>query len=212
MGAKEMTELNSQPVVSRALTNRVRNILLHPASEWTVIEAEPSTIRSIFANYVCILAAIPPLATAIGSLAFGRVAFGLSSRPGVLSVLVAAVVQYILSVASVFILALVAEAVAPMFGGRKDRTQAVKLAAYSATASWLAGIFYIVPAVSPLAIVGLYSLYLFYLGAPKLMKPAEDKALLYTAVVIVSAFVLMILVSLLTAPIMAMGVAPAPAV
>ena len=68
--------------------------------------------------------------------------------------------------------------------------QALKVAAYSSTAAWLAGIFILIPALGFLQILGLYSLYLLYLGLPRLMKTPEDKALVYTAIVIVAAFVI----------------------
>ena len=69
--------------------------------------------------------------------------------------------------------------------GTKNEIQALKVAAYSGAASWLAGIFMLVPALSFLQILGLYSLYLLYLGLPLLMKAPEEKALVYTVVVIV---------------------------
>jgi hypothetical protein len=67
---------------------------------------------------------------------------------------------------------------------------AFKLAAYAATASWLAGVFTLVPGLSFLSILGLYSLYLLYIGAPILMKVPADRALSYTAVVIVVGIVI----------------------
>src|SRR3546814_17909838 len=50
------------------------------------------------------------------------------------------------------------------------------VAAYSATAAWVAGVFQIVPSLGWIgAILGLYSLYLLYLGLPILMKaPAAN--------------------------------------
>ncbi|MGZ8522076.1 MAG: hypothetical protein ACXWX7_18220 [Candidatus Binatia bacterium] len=42
-----------------------------------------------------------------------------------------------------------------------------------------------------LQILGLYRLYLLYLGLPRLMKTPEDKALVYTIVVIFAAFVIL---------------------
>jgi hypothetical protein len=50
---------------------------------------------------------------------------------------------------------------------------------------WVAGVFYILPQISGLAIVGVYSGYLFYVGVPKLMKTPADKVVAYTAVSIV---------------------------
>jgi len=74
---------------------------------------------------------------------------------------------------------------APNFGATPDMGQAFKLAAYAPTASWVAGIIMIVPALWFVAILGsLYSLYLLYVGLPKLMKPAEDKTVIYILAII----------------------------
>lgn len=75
--------------------------------------------------------------------------------------------------------------------------QALKVAAYSSTAAWLAGIFILIPALGFLQILGLYSLYLLYLGLPRLMKTPEDKALVYTAIVIVAAFVIIAIIGVI---------------
>jgi len=102
----------------------------------------------------------------------------------------------------VFVLALIIDALAPTFGGQKNPIQALKVAAYSATAAWVAGIFGLIPALGFLGLLGLYSLYLLFLGLPILMKAPEDKAMGYTLVVIVAAIVLGYLVSALTARLM----------
>jgi hypothetical protein len=183
---------------SRSLIDRVKNIIMRPRLEWPVIDAEPSTIAGIYRSYVVILAAIPPLASAIGQLVFGWRFLGIVYRPSPAHVIVQAVVSYLLSLASVYLLALIIEALAPTFGGTKDRVAAFKVAAYGATASWLAGIFGIIPNLSFLAIVGLYSLYLYFTGLPVLMKVSEDKAIGYVLAVIVAAIVLFFVVGMIT--------------
>ncbi|HEY6050157.1 MAG TPA: YIP1 family protein, partial [Thermoanaerobaculia bacterium] len=79
---------------------------------------------------------------------------------------------------------------APRFGGQPGRIAALKLAVYSSTAAWLAGVFSLVPALSILSLLGLYSLYLLYLGVPVLMKVPRDRALGYTIAAVVAAVVL----------------------
>ena len=48
------------------LVERVKNILLQPKSEWAAIEREPGDAGYLFTNYVCIVAAIPPVCSFIG--------------------------------------------------------------------------------------------------------------------------------------------------
>lgn len=184
-----------------SLVERVKNILLKPKEEWVRIDAEPATIGSIYTSWVLILAAIPAVAGAIGMMTMGYGAFGVTWRPSASTAIGIGISQYAMALIGVFVLALVIDWLAPNFGGTRNRVQAFKVAAYSATASWLAGIFMIVPALGFLGILGLYSLYLLYTGLPLLMKSPEDKSLGYTVVTIIAAIVLFAIISMLTAPI-----------
>ena len=102
---------------------------------------------------------------------------------------------YLLTLGGVYVLALIIDALAPTFNGKRSQIQALKLAAYSMTASWVAGIFDLIPVLWPLTLLGLYSLYLLYLGLPILMKTPSDKAVGYIAVVIIIAIVLSMVIS-----------------
>ena len=176
------------------LIERVKNILLKPLEEWPKIEAEPSTIQEILVRYVLPLAAIGPVAGFIGGQVFGYGALGFTYRPSLLSSLSSAIVTYVLSVIGIFVLSLIADFLAPKFGGTSNRLSAFKLVAYSWTAGLVAGVFGIIPSLAFLAILGLYSVYLLYTGATPLMKVPQEKAVGYTAVTIVSAVLIYILV------------------
>jgi len=183
----------------KPLVERVKGILLKPNEEWDRIDPEPATIKGLYTGYACILAAIPAVSAFIGEQVFGVSLLGIHYRPPLVGSLVSAIVNYALSLAMLYVLALIVEALAPTFNGIKDRTQAFKLAAYSGTAMWVAGVFALIPMLMPLMILGgLYSLFLLYLGLPKLMKSPQEKALSYTAVTIVVAIVLSIVVRSLT--------------
>ncbi len=81
----------------------------------------------------------------------------------------------------------------------ENMPQAIKVAAYSATPQWIAGIFGLIPALLVLVMIAaLYSLYLFYLGLPVLMKVPQEKAMVYTVVVIVAVIVLFLVVGAMT--------------
>ena len=172
---------------STPLIDRVKNILITPKTEWGAIDAEPATIGGIYTSYVMILAAIGPIASLIGQQVFGMPYLG---KPTIGYSVTMAVMSYVLSLVAVYVLALVIDALAPSFGGTKDSLKAFKVAAYSWTAAWVAGIFGLIPMLAILGLVGLYSLYLLYLGLPRLMRVAEDKAIGYTVVVIVVQIVL----------------------
>lgn len=165
----------------KGLIERVKDILLKPKEEWAVIDNESSTVGGILTGYVLILAAIGPIAMVIGQQVFGIYGF----KPPMQFTIVTAVITYVLAIVNVYVCALIIDALAPSFGGHKSSLKAFKVAAYSATAAWLAGIFQIIPMLAFLGLIGLYSLYLLYLGLPRLMCVAEDKAIGYTIVVIV---------------------------
>ena len=173
-----------------SLVERAKNIILQPKQEWPVIDAEPTTTGELYTGYIIPLSAIPPIAMVIGFslIGIGPFRFSLGSTIG------SAIAQYVLGLVGVYVLALIVDALAPNFGGQKSQIQALKVAAYSSTAAWLAGIFAIFPPLSILGILGLYSLYLLYLGLPVLMKSPPDRALGYTAVVILAAIVIFIII------------------
>jgi hypothetical protein len=186
-----------------ALQDRVKRILLSPKEEWPVIDAEQTSVAGLYTGYIIPLAAIGPIASIIGWTAFGmQVPFAGSYRLPIGFAVRNAALQYVGTLVGVFVLALIIDALAPTFGGQKNPIQALKVAAYSATAAWVAGIFGLIPALGFLGLLGLYSLYLLFLGLPILMKAPEDKAMGYTLVVIVAAIVLGYLVSALTARLM----------
>lgn len=172
------------------LIQRVQDILLKPKDTWPVIDAEPADTQSIYKNYLIYLAAIPALASFIGLSLVGVGGFGYSVRVPLLSGLMSMVVTYVLALVMVFVMALIVDALAPTFGGTKSQINALKLIAYGSTASFVGGIFNLVPALGVLGLLAaLYSVYLIYTGIPVLMKCPQDKAVGYTAVVIVCGIV-----------------------
>lgn len=174
------------------LVDRAKNILLTPSTEWAAIDAETTSIKQLYVGYAMILAAIRPIASIIGfGLLGAHIPFGGGTYRWPLdTALEYAVVAYALSLCGVFVFALIIDALAPTFGGQKNQLQALKVSIYASTASWIAGIFTIIPALAILGLVGLYSLYLLYAGLPVLMKSPKDKAMGYTVVTIICAIVL----------------------
>jgi len=175
--------------------------LTRPQTEWTVIASEPTDVATLYKSYIMMLAAIPPAAGYIGMTLFGiSVPVMGTVRVGVVQGLTAAVVQYVLSLVGVYIASIVIDKLAPTFQSQPDAMQALKLVAYASTPSWLAGAFGIIPALSPLAIVGgLYGIYLFYLGVAPLMKTPSDKVVPYMAVSALAIIVVMVVTSALAA-------------
>jgi hypothetical protein len=178
------------------LVERVKNILLQPASEWDVISAESSSTANLYQGYIIPLAAIGPLASILGMSLFGiSTPFGGTLRIPLTNALGNGITSYVLTLVGVFVIARIIDALAPNFGGEKDSVQSLKVAAYASTPSWVAGILMLVPTLGSLVfLASLYGLYILYLGLPKLMKAPQDKSLAYTGVVVVVALVVMVVV------------------
>jgi hypothetical protein len=176
---------------TRGLVERAKALILRPHTEWEAIEREPDTIRGLYARYVLILAAIPPLCGVIGWIVGSLFRSG---HGGIVGVVVAAAVDYAMTLGMIYVIGLAIETAAPYFGGAKDRIQAMKVAAYFPTALWLAGVFAVVPVLAPLQVLGLYSLFILWQGLPRLMKIPEDKAVVFTLVVILVALIAIMIV------------------
>ena len=172
------------------LVDRAKNLIVQPRAEWQVIASEPHTVQDLYTQYVMILAAIPAVATFIGLSIVGFPAF----RIGIGSGIAYMVLHYLLSLGTVYVLAVIIDRLAPSFGGERNFMQAFKVAAFAPTASWLAGIFNVLPALSILSLVGLYSLYLLFTGLAPVMRTSEDKSIPYTVVVIIAAIVLYVVI------------------
>ncbi len=183
---------------SAGLMARVKGILLQPKTEWQTIAAEPATAGGLYAGYVAKLAAIPAVCGWIGMSLIGiSVPFLGHYRVPLGTGLGQAVVRYVLTLAGVYLLALIIEWLAPNFGGEKNRIQALKLAAYTGTPAWVAGVLGLLPALGVLQLLAaLYGIYLLYLGLPVLTRAPKEKALGYTVVVIVAAVVIFIVIGI----------------
>lgn len=190
------------------VVERAKAILLQPAQTWPVIDAEPASVASIYKEWLMIIAAIPAVCHFIGMSLVGVGGWGFSYRTPIVAGLVGMVVSYVLTLGALFLLALLVDALAPTFGGTKNQVAAMKVVAYGVTASCVAGVLMLVPSFL-LGIVAFaaacYGVYIFYLGLPVLMKSPADKAIGYTAVVIVITIVAWAIVAGIMASVVGMG-------
>lgn len=186
------------------VVNRAANILLEPQSEWSAIARERTDPKSLYLGYVAILAVLPALATLVSTSLVGSIGFG---RLGAGVALQAALAGYLMSLVMVLVIAFAASALAPHFGGRSDFGQALKLTAYALTASWVTGIFTILPVVGWLISLlgGLYSLYLVQIGAPELMRMPERAAVGYGIVLVAMAVIVTFAIGAALAAMFGMG-------
>lgn len=189
---------------SAGLAARVMGMLTKPAAEWDVIEGETATVQGLFTGYACILALIIPIMTAIMSaLAFSFLGFLHTFMPfighfGPVALVGRAVISYIEYLVTTFVVGLIIDALAPSFDGQRNSVQAMKLAVYSWTAVWVSGLALIVPVLGALVVLAalFYSLYAFWIGAPKLMKTPADKSSGYALVCMGASFVAALIIAM----------------
>jgi len=181
------------------IVDRAKNMIMKPKAEFQVIDGETHTVKDLYLHYAMILAAIPAVAAFIGFSLIGLGGVLSQYRIPIASGIAMMIVKYVLSLASVYVLALIVDALAPNFGSQKNFMQALKLTVFSMTAAWLAGIFSILPALSILGLLGLYSLYVLFLGLPILMKTPQDKVIPYFVVILIAAVVVNVVIGALAA-------------
>lgn len=175
---------------------RARGLMTRPLAEWQIIAAEPAEASALFKSYVVPLAALP----AVGGLVGTAIANTEGLGPG--GLIGSAVTGYLLSLLGVFVLAKIVAMLAPRFGGLADPVAAMKLAAYAPTASMLGGACLIIPWVGWLpALAGaLYSLFLFYVGTPIVMRIPRERVMGFAlSVVLVAVLANMLLIGALLA-------------
>lgn len=185
------------------LVDRLKNLLLKPGETWAVIDTEPTDIPSLYKGWVIPLAAIPAVCGLVGMLVFGVSILGINYKPPVLGAVTQAVVNYALTLGGVYVSALIIDALAPTFGAEKNRVQAFKVAAYAPTAVWVMGVVQLAPLLSVLMLIGaLYSLYLLYKGLPVVMHAPQDKALPYTAAIMVVSLVVALVIGMVSGQVL----------
>lgn len=175
------------------LIARAQKILLDPRNEWNVIAGETSSTGDIYRNYLLYLAALPALAGFIkGSLIGTTVPVLGTMRVGIFAGLGTMVLRYAMSLAMIYVVALIIDALAPYFKAQKDPLQALKTIAYAYTAAMVASIAQVLPWIGWLVALagGIYSIYLLYLALPVTMKCPPESARKYTVVSVLATVVL----------------------
>jgi hypothetical protein len=179
--------------------SRAYGLVRDPRGEWEQIKAEKTNIPSILLGYVAPLAAIPPLAGAIGGLAFGEQVGETVVRIDPGTVLVTAIVTFLASVALVYFMGILINTLAENFDAERDELAAQKVAAYSMTPAFVSGVFSLWPPLWWIGLIGIaMTAFLFYRGLPPLMRAPNERAMGYATTVMLAgtvAFIILFAVS-----------------
>ena len=113
-----------------SIVERAKNIILKPTDEWNVIASEPATIGGLFTGYAMPLALIPVFSAILftgilGISAADMMGFGDGMPLDLMTISGMAVVDLILSLAMLFVMAVIIKLVSPSFNGSSDKVQAM---------------------------------------------------------------------------------------
>lgn len=190
------------------LISRAQNMILKPKEEWHAVKSEKITIAQLFTSYAAILAAIPAVAQFIGMGLVGRrVPFIGWYRYPIGSAFLYGLLYYVFTLVAVYAFGIIINALAPTFSSKADAVDSMKLAVYSMTPVWVAGVLYFIPFLGFLVLfAGIYSLYVLYLGfSMPMMETPKDKVPGYLIVSIVVYIVLMAVIMIVLGAIFAVG-------
>jgi hypothetical protein len=186
-----------------SIVARAKNIILKPTDEWNVIAGEPATVGGLFTGYAMILAAIPLAAGIIFTGALGINAASLGGMGGgamelgfgVIAAM--AVVGYVFSLVTLFVMSFLVNAVSSSFNGKSDMVQSTKLMTYASTPTWVAGLVGWIPILGGLISFAAiaYVVYLIYLGLQPVLGVPKEKVAGFTVVIVLIYVVLTVIIS-----------------
>ena len=168
---------------------RAFNIVFTPEKEWKNITSGHESLVSLFVGYVLPMVLLGSLALFIGYGFIGYDSF-LIHLKGINWGWWFGIRQFVSGIAVYFISSYVIDALATFFASTKNLTQSARLVAYSSTPFWISIIFKAFPLISFLSVLGLYGVYLFYLGLPVLKNTHPQKRVIY---MLVSAIIIIVL-------------------
>jgi hypothetical protein len=156
------------------LRARVWKVLLDPSEGWRACAVESTSVARLYRHDILPLAAVPTAAL-YGGFVLRSAAAGRSDA--VIAALPAAMLSYASALALPLLTAAILARLAPRFGASGTLVDALKLTAYASIPYWVSGVWYLVPFLAPLVVVGVaYGVYLFFVGlAPVLKAPYEQR-------------------------------------
>ena len=178
------------------LIHEIQELLRHPAQLFQRLKDEETTQKEITKTLLVYFAAIPAVAGFIGKVVIGQnVAFVRYYHVPFFSGLLWAALLFGLSILGIYAVAFVVNFLTPKFGGIQSDLDAFKLTVYSFIPLLVLGLSSLIPALVGLHILGLYGIYLFYLGLPIMLHVPEEKALPLTIIISLIGIFVTLLVS-----------------
>ena len=174
----------------QSTADRVKGILVEPRPEWIKIKAEATSNKEIILFYVLPFVALAAIISLVSIWMSTYLGFALALR--------FAVLKLITPVISIILAAVVINELADTFDSVKNFNNALKLVAYSYTPLLLVDIIVSISwTLGFLSFLGLYGVYLFWVGLPRMMDTPEDRRLVYIIAAVVVVLLLNVVISAL---------------
>jgi hypothetical protein len=178
----------------RKLVTRAANIILRPEQEWPVIVREHAGWHALLFYYLVPLTLIAPIAYGARVLLGGEGSFHdfPTTDAALRFALLSVSGGFLASLLSVLAMSLALRLVAPLFHGRRDFADAVKVVTYAGTPVWFAGLIMVAPLTRfPLLVIVIliaimHGLFLFYLGLHHVTRVPRADAVECTAIIVVA--------------------------
>ncbi|WP_028768217.1 Yip1 family protein [Shewanella fidelis] len=178
------------------ILNHLMGLYTHPKEEWHTIEQNHEALRSSL-SHIVIIALIPAICSFIATSQIGW-DLGVGERQFLTtqSAMIMSTGMYFGLIGGVFALAYLAFWMAKTFDAKPSFTQALELAAYTATPLFMVGLSALYPTLWFIMVIGLaglaYSVYLLYTGVPIIMNIPEEKGFIYASSVVTAGLVLLV--------------------
>jgi len=188
--------------------SRMEGIMLKPKEEWAKIKEEALSVSKLFSSYILFLAFIPAIAQ---FFRFGFVGFKVPYRGwyrfGIEMAFLRAILVYGFALGLVYFFGLIMNVLAPAFSCGRNLSKAMNLAAYGLTPLLAGSVLYLIPFLGRLDIlVGLYGIYILYLGfMTHLFDAPKNKAVIYFIVSVAVAGLLLVIVGVILDAIFMVG-------
>ncbi|WP_298441201.1 Yip1 family protein [uncultured Ferrimonas sp.] len=178
------------------ILNHLWGLYAHPRQEWKSIERSHEGINSSL-THILIIALIPSICSYFATAHIGwSIGAGEPIRLTQQSAQIMALAMYVGLIAGVFALAYLTHWMAKTFGAKPDFSQALELAAYTATPMFMVGFAALYPVLWFVMMAALaaiaYSVYLLYSGVPIIMNIPEERGFIYASSVVTCGLVLLV--------------------
>ncbi len=172
------------------ILERIKDIYLSPTTFWNEVKTEQVTENEIIKEFFVFIAAVPVLAGFLGALFIGENLFRAA---------VWAVLFFGCAVAGVFLFSRIIIFLGRSFGIQKNDLNIFKLAVYTFTPILLGGVFFVIPVLYWLSIVGIYGFYFYWIGFQKIISCSEEEKFNFSFISLIVLVIITMLIYLLPA-------------